>query len=255
MKTALTLATLLLAALGSVRAATVELSGFACLFQEKMALLVVYPSPPAAPVNFTLSEGQEQNGIKLLQVDSANHRVEIEQDGVRKIISLSGTSILDGNLAGQPGTDPAGSAVDPKALAAYLAGNEETERIKAGNPIWKGAGGGAGTGSGQNGGNANNSGGSAGSTGAADASDHTKEYWYVESVILEQTRIDTAQEVADGTAEALPRTPFTPDITPPQLIGKETFFGNHIPGFIVPGYVDPLVSANPSGYIPPAASN
>jgi len=43
----------------------------------------------------------------------------------------------------------------------------------------------------------------------------------------------------------LPRTPLTPDITPPQLIGKETFYGNHIPHFIVPGYVEALTPAGP----------
>ena len=241
MKTALTLATLLLAALGTLRAATVELSGFACLFNEKLALLVLYPSPPATPVNFTLSEGQEQNGIKLVAVDTVNHRVAIEQDGVRKIVSLSGTPILDNN-AGQPGTDVAGSTLDPQALATYLAGNEETKRIQAGNPVWKGAGGGNGGASIQTGGNVNNS---AGSTGSANAPDYTKEPWYQDSVVMEQTRLATAQDVANGDASPLPRTPLTPDITPPQLIGKETFYGNHIPHFIVPGYVEALTPAGP----------
>jgi hypothetical protein len=78
------------------------------------------------------------------------------------------------------------------------------------------------------------SGGSNGSSSPAPGSsvDETQQYWYVTSRNIELTRLATAAQVADGEANPLPRTPLTPANTPPDLVGQETFFGNHIPGFV-----------------------
>ena len=234
-------ASLLLACPGALRADTVELSGLASLFGEKMALLVVYPAAKAASLNFTLSEGQSQYGIKLVQVDPVNHQVEIEQDGIKKFIYLSGSPVFTGS-AGQGLTGEAGAGVDPKVLAAYLNGNDEVERIKAGNPGVTFSGGGAKAGAD----NVNDTGTGAGavlsSATTGGTADHSKEFWYQESLIIEQSRIATAQEVLAGDATPWPRTPLTPASTPAGLIGKETYYPNHILGYVVRGSVESLAA-------------
>ena len=70
------------------------------------------------------------------------------------------------------------------------------------------------------------------------APDVTQAFWYQESMNIEQSRIETAAEVLAGNATPWPRTPLTPAGTNPQLVGAETFFGNQIPGFITPGFLN-----------------
>jgi hypothetical protein len=70
------------------------------------------------------------------------------------------------------------------------------------------------------------------------AEDYTKQYWYVVSEGIEQNRLATANQVMSGAMDPLPRTPLTPAQTPPALIGSDTFFPNHIPGFPYTGSVD-----------------
>jgi hypothetical protein len=242
MKIPLALAvSLLLSGPGALRAATLELTGTACLFGDKLALLVLYPAPPAAPVNFTLSEGQAQYGIQLMRVDTANRQVEIEQDGVKKIISMCGSPILPENTLGPGMTNGAGAALDPQILAAYLNDDEEVKRIKAGNPAVNFSGGGAQAGSDQNSGGTGGTATGAGQP-ADSTADHSKEMWYQESLTIEQRRIATAQDVLAGDATPWPRTPLTPVNTPAPLIGPETYFPNHIPGYVVHGSVNALAA-------------
>ena len=78
---------------------------------------------------------------------------------------------------------------------------------------------------------------SADATASAEADD-TTQYWYVTSVGIEQNRLATASQVLSGALNPLPRTPLTPAQTPASLVGSETFFPNHIPGFVYTGSVD-----------------
>ena len=67
---------------------------------------------------------------------------------------------------------------------------------------------------------------------AAALKDQSSAEWYQESVSIEQSRLETAQSVLAGEMTPWPRTPLTPAGTPANLIAGETFFSNHIPGFV-----------------------
>ena len=122
-------------------------------------------------------------------------------------------------------------------MAAYLHGDEMVERIKAGSPVVHFAVGTAPP-AGQNSA-AGNGQLSAAATGPAD---HSKETWYQESLAIEQSRLETAKDVLAGSMSPWPRTPLTPDSTPVQLVGKEFYFVNHMPGAALPGYVESLAA-------------
>jgi hypothetical protein len=62
--------------------------------------------------------------------------------------------------------------------------------------------------------------------------DQSNNGWYQESASIEQNRLETAQSVLAGEMTPWPRTPLTPAGTPANLIAGETFFANHIPGFV-----------------------
>jgi hypothetical protein len=61
--------------------------------------------------------------------------------------------------------------------------------------------------------------------------DQSETEWYQESVSIEQSWIQTAQSVLVGDMTPWPRTPLTPAGTPGDLVGEETFFSSHTPGF------------------------
>lgn len=257
MKISLLLATALWLTIGSAtHAETVELTGLACLAGEKMALLVMYPSAGAEPVHFTLAEGEAEHGIKLVQVDAAQHRVEIEQDGVKRVVSLCGTA-----AAGQAGNIPVVvanetiSTEEARKINGWLrASGERMERLKADATAGGLAGAGSssptasknqtGNQSGSQSGSTANGTGSGSGTDSGGKVDATKEAWYQESLAIEESRIATVNDVLAGDATPWPRTPLTPANTPARLVGKETFFSNHIPHYIVPGYMESLATGN-----------
>lgn len=276
MKKSLTLATLLIAT-GTTGFAgdTVELNGITSLFGQKMAFMLLHQQGPAAPVSFYLMEGQSQHGIKLVTVDLANCRVQIERDGQKQYMRLSSAPDLTVTEAplipGRHGGIHRITPVEQARLDQFVSTDGAVQKILSGQPIYTGAYIGAppaGTGSPGSSGNSpggsengtsstsDSSGGTGGTgvnstqgsnTGAnssssasqgADASnstastdDYTKQYWYWTSRNVELNRIDTATKVLSGEMEPLPRTPLTPANTPPALVGTETFFGSHIPGF------------------------
>ena len=274
MKKSLTLAAVLLAGVHRTPADSLELNGLTSLPEIKMAFLTLYQPAQTKPINFTLSEGEAQFGIKLVAVDAASHRVQIEQCGLKKFLRLS--SAPDLTMAENPVTVAVGdgiSAEEQQVIAKYLAGGgKELERLKAGNPasnpilnLFPGNGGAkseqkSGSDSGKT---ADNSGSSSSGNSSSDNSgtshdasnatgaksdsrastDGTKEEWYQESLTIEQNRLATVDDVLAGNATPWPRTPLTPANTPARLIGKETFFGNHIPNYIPPGYVNALADS------------
>ena len=78
-----------------------------------------------------------------------------------------------------------------------------------------------------------------GSVPAVAVQDQSSQEWYVESMVIEQSRASTTQEVLAGDMTPWPRTPLTPPGTPANLVGQEVFFSNHMPGnFVVPGFVN-----------------
>jgi len=221
---------------------TVELNGIACFFREKFAFFVILQPGQPASSGFTLAEGESQFGLKLLAVDAAAGRVEIEDHGGKKSLRLSSAS----NLGSSPAAGTAGGAETSSERGANgSAGGSDNNgladqyQIMAGNPGWgtippvsntsKSDGNSAAR---QNGGNAN------GADPVSALKDHASEGWYQESLSIEQSRAATAKEVLAGEMTPWPRTPLTPPGTPANLVGKETFFSSHIPGYVVPGFLN-----------------
>ncbi len=253
---------LLLAGGLAASADSVALKGITSLFGEKMAFLVLYQPAQTQPLNFALAEGESQFGFKLLAVDAAGHRVQVEQCGVKRYLRLGNAP----DVAAPANPDPAEAADQPviikpvpadrQAVASYLA-SDEVERIRAGHPVWNSAGGGAGktaggsqnfspvpneVAAGNNLGQGAVAGGSAGSsnppgTGPAQ-NNYTDELWFQESMSIEQSRAMTVDEVLAGKMTPFPRTPLTPPGTPAPLVGQEVYFANYIPGFQVTGFLN-----------------
>ena len=245
MKAALILAgLLLLAGLHPAAAAySVELNGIVNLFSHKMALLVLGRGEDNKPASFTLSEGESQFGIKLLAVDVAGQRVQIERHGKISYLRLSGAPNITADPAVETAVKPISQPVPGElSVEAYLA-SEEVRRVQAGNPIYKFTSAessrkknDANRSDDSNPGNGSkNSSSSAATTGAGD---FTKELWYQDSLIMEQQRAATVADVLAGRKSPLPRTPLTPPGTPGQLLDRETIYSDHIPGFRVYGFVD-----------------
>ena len=245
MKAALILAgSLLLAGLHPAAAAySVELNGIVSLFSHKTALMVLGRGEDNKPTSFTLSEGESQFGIKLLAVDVAGQRVQIERHGKISYLRLSGAPNITADPAVETAVKPISQPVPGElSVDSYLA-SEEVQRIQAGNPIYKFISAesnrkknDANRSDDSNPGNGSkNSSSSAATTGAGD---FTKELWYQDSLIIEQQRAATVAEVLAGQRDPWPRTPLTPTGTPSQLLDRETVYSNHIPGFRVYGFVD-----------------
>ena len=245
MKAALMLAgSLLLAGLHPAAAAySVELNGIVSLFSHKTALLVLGRGENNKPASFMLSEGEAQFGIKLLAVDVAGQRVQIEQHGKKSYLRLYGAPNISDDTAVEPAVKPNRQPVPGElSVDSYLA-SEEVRRIQAGNPIYKFTS----AGNSRNKNEANRSADSSSGNGSKSSSsaaatdgagDFTKELWYQDSLVIEQQRAATVAEVLAGQKTPWPRTPLTPTGTPGQLLDRETLYGDHIPGLRVYGFVD-----------------
>ena len=263
---------LLLSSAASDFADTVQLNGITSLFGEKLAFLVVEQPGQNQPVSFILSEGQSQFGIKLLAVDIANCRVKIEQSGQMQSVRLCSAPIvampMAMAMAEDAGRYPVPRQPTPQEqlqIQNFLNGDQDVPKIVSGNPIYLGAASPGNTGATKPGaapGGAGASGGSdstvvnngsadpgtaqsdsapdnsASDTSNSSKTDYTKQFWYMTSMNIERNRLATANQVASGTMDPLPRTPLTPAGTPPALVGPETFFPDQIPGFQYGGSVD-----------------
>ena len=258
---------LLLAGSFNVFAAdVVELNGISCLGGERMAFLVLYQPALPRPLGFMLAEGESRFGWKLLAVDAASHRVQVEKCGVKKYLRLDSAPDLTVSASSElaaatevPISVPPFLA-DGKSLVGYLDSAEVT-CIQAGNPIWTGAVAGAGknSGSSQNSSGSQTSAASVNSSGQnsvavggsgnpnnpaanpaapASAPNYAGEVWYQESISIEQSRAQTAEDVLAGKLTPFPRTPLTPASTPGQLVSEEVYFAGNIPGFKVTGFLN-----------------
>lgn len=126
-------ALLLLAGILNVPAEPVELNGLACFFGQKYALFGLGTS------GLLLAEGETHAGIKLLAVDAAAGRVQIENHGERQSLRLSSAggsfsvsmavSAGNGKFFSLPGANPSAPAISPEEL-------EQQYQAMAGNPGW-----------------------------------------------------------------------------------------------------------------------
>ena len=245
MKAALILAgSLLLASLHPAAAAySVELNGIVSLFSHKTALLVLGRGENFKSTSFMLSEGESQFGIKLLAVDVAGQRVQIERHGEKSYLRLAGAPNITADPAVETAVTPNNQPVPGElSVDGYLA-SEGVRRIQAGNPIYKFTA----AESPQNKNDANRSAdsnpgndskSSSSSASTAGATDFTGELWYQDSLIIERQRAATVAEVLSGEKTPWPRTPLTPLGTPGRLLDRETVYSDHIPNFKFYGFVD-----------------
>lgn len=129
--------------------------------------------------------------------------------------------------AGASGSAPGNSSAGPSD-GSSSAGNTGTGGAPDSNSTSNVSGSGSSPGS--------SPGGDSGSPGTVE--DYTQQYWYKESLAIERNRLATANDVLYNGMDALPRTPLTPTDTPAALIGSDTYFSSHIPGFVAGGSVD-----------------
>jgi hypothetical protein len=145
MKNFLLLAPLLMASVVTAFAGdTVELNGMTSLFGENIAFMLLHQQGPAAPVSFYLLQGQSRHGIKLLAVDVANRRVQIERDGQTQYMRLSAApdltvpdepAMVIGRRGGIRHIIPAQQA----QLDQFLNQDPDVQKIISGQPIFTGA--------------------------------------------------------------------------------------------------------------------
>jgi hypothetical protein len=270
MKRLSVIAALLFAGAFAGVAQTVNLNGVACFFGQKYALFTTTVAGSPALAGFSLAEGETKSGVKLLTVDAAAGRVEIEDQYGRKFLRMTTApnlvSLLAAGAAGVA-NEFSGSARNG-AVVTNADDLAEQYEIMAGNPGWgtipllnlpaktaqttaanaagySVGGGNTATGSGANPGDAtagtnpNVARGSGGTSPATISPNQSTEEWYVEASRIEEERIVTTADVLSGNSEPWPRTPLTPPGTPANLVGRGVMFSNHMPGnFVVPGYVD-----------------
>jgi len=208
-----------------------------------MAMFVLGRGENSQSTSFMLSEGESQFGIKLLAVDVAGQRVQIERYNQKSFLNLCGTPNLTAAAAvpAVVATTTNPSAPGALSVEGYLA-SEAVQRIKAGNPLWVPTASASrqNTGSGADNAGAANSENSANNSSASTAfpEDFTKELWYQDSLVIEQERAATAADVLSGQKTPFPRTPLTPPGTPGQLLDRETIYADHISGLRPYGFVD-----------------
>jgi hypothetical protein len=264
------IAALLLAGAFAGVAQTVNLNGIACFFGQKYALFTTTVAGSPMLAGFSLAEGETKSGIKLLTVDAAAGRVEIEDQYGRKFLRLAvapnlvscftassaGTAnefpgqMLNGSvvtnaddlaqqyeiMAGNPGWGTIPISNFPAKTTQTAAANADGSTSAGGNT---GASSGAKSGDATAGTNPNVAGGSGGTSPATTSANPSTEEWYIEASRIEEERIVTTADVLSGNSEPWPRTPLTPPGTPANLVGRGVMFSNHMPGnFVVPGYVD-----------------
>lgn len=242
-------------------AQSVELNGFVRLAGENWACFT-RPNEPDQR-GFMLGEGETGHGIKLVAVEFAKGIVVVEDQGERRTLRLRSATSEFSAFVPDTGLQTNGGLVsadrDERSKVDNVAGLDlgEQYQMMAGTPGWgtipattlhpSGAAAPAG---GQ--GSATVSGSSTMSNpantqtettvatfvGTSSGSDPTQEQWYQESQNIEASRLETAKDVLTGDSTPLPRTPLTPPGTDPRLIGRETFYGSHIPHYITPGYLN-----------------
>ncbi len=92
----------------------VKLTGIMTIFGHKQALFMVQKSgqPGKAPepeVSYILSEGQRQEGLEVMEIDSAKKKVKIKNDGIVSTVTYE-TPKAGGLGGAHPGHDPRAAA-------------------------------------------------------------------------------------------------------------------------------------------------
>jgi hypothetical protein len=223
---------------------SLELNGISDTFGSQNAFFVLtQPDVWATPRSFMLAVGESRYGIKLLAVDAQFSHVQIEREGLKQSLRLR-SAVDFSETTGDPAKFPARGE---DGLSENLDPNNPLDDRLAGNP---------GYGSlpviiSRNPSPVKNT--PPDPSSAADTKPQNpnavnpstalpaivppgspQPEWYQESASIEQNRIETAPAVLAGEMTPWPRTPLTPPGTSGKLIGTETFFSDHIPGYRQP---------------------
>jgi hypothetical protein len=210
----------------------VNFSGFDCAF------FVLDQPGSSALRSFMLTQGESRFGIKLLAMDATSGCVQIVNCGQKQSLRIcSAPDLTSSSVSGTAGY-PAKSFARNANNGSNSIGNSDSDTSV--NPATIPGNPGFGT-IPKNDNNANSSPSrnssqnsvvnSAGADPATAFKDESNTQWYQDSVSIEESRQETAQQVLSGEMTPWPRTPLTPPGTPGNLIGAEAFFSNHIPGF------------------------
>ncbi len=226
---------------------SLELNGISDTFGHKSAFFVLArPDVWAMPRSFMLAVGESQYGIKLLSVDADFSHVQIERDGLKQSLRLrSAMDLLPPTVSEMTGTPGKTSARGEDGLAENMGPNNLVDARLAGmpgygslpaissrspSPVKNPAPGAAST----PGSKPSNSNDPNGVDPAIVFQDQSQSEWYQESANIERNRKETAPAVLAGEMDPWPRTPLTPSGISDKLIGNETFFSDHIPGYRQP---------------------
>jgi hypothetical protein len=217
----------------------ITLNGIMAISDDKRALFKVRDQSSGKEKSYILSEGQSDGDIELLSVDMKNSAITVSNHGVIQTIAISKTPVfppventaaaavgVNPSANGNPGissgfgqtTAPEFQSADgqpPAFQSGYQAGWSANSKTPS---------------SADNGATANNDQNSGGSNsgGSNSSAPKTDPWWVRGSEAVERARVETANEVLNGTAPPVPLTPLTPPGTPANLIGSEQLFFNHM---------------------------
>ena len=210
----------------------ITLNGLMTIFGDKRALFKVRVQS-GEEKSCILLEGQRDGDIELLAVDMKKDTIIVNNHGVIQTITICKTQVLPmientvtangGNNAAANNNSKFSSNPNQTFSQEFQNGNSQPTAFQSGyqagsaNPQNSSS-----PGNGVTANNDQNSGGANSSTPQIDP------WWVRGSKMVEQSRVQSADAVANGTASPLPLTPLTPPGTPANLIGSEQMFFDHM---------------------------
>jgi hypothetical protein len=205
----------------------ITLNGIITIFGDKRALFKVRESP-AEEKSCLLSEGERDGDIELLSVDVQRSTVTVNNHGVTQTIAICKTvlpspganSVAANGGADLPGNFNSGISNDPNQISGAQFQNENGQPTAFQSGYQVGAANSQNPSSAGNGATANNN--------QNSGTPKIDPWWVRGSKMVEQSRVQSADAVASGTASPLPLTPLTPPGTPANLIGSDQMFFDHM---------------------------
>jgi hypothetical protein len=205
----------------------ITLNGLMTIFGDKRALFKVR-AQSGEEKSCILSEGQRDEDIELLSVDMKKDTITVNNHGIIQKIAICKTAILpmiENKVAANGGINPAANDNSKFSSNATQTPAPEVQNANGQPAAFQ---------SGYQVGAANSKTASSADNGAT-ANDNQNSsapqidpWWVRGSKMVEQSRVQSADAVLNGTASPLPLTPLTPPGTPANLISSEQMFFDHM---------------------------